>query len=64
MESEQFTVLFDNATDTYAIYDTTGHVVERRVTPGGTIAELMDLGFSQEDATARVVSASNDWRGE
>lgn len=63
MESEQFTVSFDLATESYAILDAMGVVVERRVTPGGTIAELMDRGFSQENAAVQVLNASkNAWQ--
>jgi len=65
MESEQFTVSFDLATESYAICDASGAVVERRVTPNGTIAELMDLGLSQEKAAIQVLEASKSaWQGK
>lgn len=58
MESEKFTVSFDTAGELYTIHDSSGKVVGQRVTPNGTIAELLDCGLSQEDATAQVVTAT------
>lgn len=62
MENMVPTVSFNTFADRYEIRDSTGSV--ERATPGGTIAELMDRGLTQSDATAQVLAATRLAWGE
>lgn len=59
MENKNYTVAYLVEKDTYEILNDSGEVESVRVTPGGAIADLMDLGLSQEDATAKVLESGS-----
>ena len=59
MAPEKYTVKYLIDEDVHEIRNEKGSMVSTRVTPGGTIAELMDLGLSQEDATVLVLDSGS-----
>lgn len=58
-EEKKYTVTYHEDKETYEILNEAGGVESVRVTPGGAIADLIDLGLSQEDATARVLESGS-----
>lgn len=60
METEKFTVTYNADEKAYEVKNSANVVVESRVTPGATIAELIDRGVSREEATAQLAVAVRD----
>lgn len=57
METEKYTVTFGASDKMFEVRNSANEIVERRVTPGATLAELIDRGMSREDASAQVLKA-------